>query len=135
MLHTHSQSHGPAYTVCCPRGKLPCATGRGRYAQPVRTVRWPRDVRVSIGLHSVGHRCKVVGQKLGRVVRLRSEQCLEAVRVELVHALARNVRRHPLVGDEPARRRLNPEGHHCLRRGLARLDRGNRFLNLREVGP
>ena len=49
------------------------------------------------------------------VPRRRSEQCLEAVRVELVHALARDVRRHPLVRDEPARRRLNIEGHHVLR--------------------
>lgn len=70
----------------------------------------------------LGQRGKVVGEELGGVFGLGSEQRLEAVRVELGHALARNVRRHPLVGAEPARR-LDIEGHHAALRGEAQQPR------------
>jgi hypothetical protein len=62
-----------------PRGKLPCAADTYAHRRLVRvTVRRPRGVRVSIGLHSVGHRGKVVGQELGGVGRLLSRRCNES---------------------------------------------------------
>ena len=114
----------PRMSTVEPRGWRPCASGtqEARYAWPTRTARRRRDVRVSIALHMLGQGGKVVGEELGGVVGLGSEQCLEAVRVELGHALARNVRRHPLMGAEPARR-LDIEGHHAALRGEAQQSR------------
>ena len=115
-VRTTRKRHGAqtAYRTIEPWGWRPCASGtqEAPYAWSARTARRRRDVRVSIALHMLGQRGKVVGEELGRVVGLGSEQRLEAVRVELGHALARDVRRHPLVGAEPARR-LDIEGHHA----------------------
>ena len=115
-VSTTRKRHGAqaAYRTIDPWGWRPCASGtqEAQYAWSARTARRRRDVRVSIALHMLGQRGKVVGEELGGVVGLGSEQRLEAVRVELGHALARDVRRHPLVGAEPARR-LDIEGHHA----------------------